>query len=127
MTREPCTKRQSPLVPACCSQFLMSMPPRVTRCTQTRPGIRFASAGGTRPEKCLRRSSPTAWADRAGPGHIGPGVALPAGLQFGLQFTAVRPGSSEYAHAVYAAARTHMNPGELCPLKLLILGFRTAA
>lgn len=46
-----------------------------------------------------------------------------AELQFGLQFTAVRPGSCEPAHAVYAAARAHMNSGKPCPLKLLIRGF----
>jgi hypothetical protein len=45
-----------------------------------------------------------------------------AGLQFGLQFTLVQPGSSEYAHTVYAAARTPMNPCERVPLKLLIRG-----
>src|SRR5689334_9791736 len=41
------------------------------------------------------------------------------GLQFGLQFTAVRAGSVEYARRVSPAARTAMNPYELAPLKLL--------
>ena len=45
------------------------------------------------------------------------------GLQFGLQFIAVQPGSVEYARRVWPAARTAMNPGELAPLKLLIRGF----
>jgi len=46
-----------------------------------------------------------------------------AGLQFGLQFTVVRPGSAEYAPPGRSAARTAMNPRELTRLKLLIRGF----
>jgi hypothetical protein len=47
---------------------------------------------------------------------LGQGVGLR--LQFGLQFTRVRPSSPEYAHAVQPAARTPANPGEHAPLKL---------
>jgi len=50
-----------------------------------------------------------------------PGLGL--GLQFGLQFTSVRPSSPEYAHAAQPAARTPMNHRERAPLKLLIRGF----
>jgi hypothetical protein len=50
-TREPRTKRRSPSAPDCSNQLLISMPPRATGSTQTRPGIRFASAGDTRPER----------------------------------------------------------------------------
>ena len=49
------------------------------------------------------------------------------GLQFGLQFTAVRAGSVEYARRVSPAARTAMNLYELAPLKLLIRWFRVRA
>jgi hypothetical protein len=49
-------------------------------------------------------------------------IVNPPGLQFGLQFIAVRPGSAESAHQVRPAARTAMNPYELAPLKLLIRG-----
>ena len=49
-----------------------------------------------------------------------------AGLQFGLQFTLVRPGSPEYGESVWPAARTLMNPSEPAPLKLLIRGRATA-
>jgi hypothetical protein len=45
-----------------------------------------------------------------------------AGLQFGLQFTLIRPGSPEYGKSVWPAARTLMNPSEPAPLKLLIRG-----
>jgi hypothetical protein len=45
-------------VPGCSSQLLISVPTRATRCTQTRPGIRFASAGDTRPGRRLRSSPP---------------------------------------------------------------------
>src|SRR5215831_3908936 len=50
-------------------------------------------------------------------------LGLGLGLQFGLQFTSIRPSSPEYAHAVQPAARTLMNPGERAPLKRLIRGF----
>jgi len=43
--------------------------------------------------------------------------------QPGLQFTPVRPSSSEYAHTAWPAARTPTNSCELAPLKLLIRGF----
>jgi hypothetical protein len=49
------------------------------------------------------------------------------GLQFGLQFIAVRAGSVEYARRVSPAARTAMNPYELAALKLLIRGFKFRA
>ena len=34
------------LAPSCSSQVLISMPPRVTRCTRTRPGTRFCIGWG---------------------------------------------------------------------------------
>jgi hypothetical protein len=54
-------------------------------------------------------------------------ITNPAGLQFGLQFTAVRLRSTKYAPLGWPAARTHMNPNELAPLKLLIRGLRPQA
>jgi hypothetical protein len=48
---------------------------------------------------------------------------LPKGLQFRLQFTAVRPSSPGYTRAARPAARAPLNPGELATLKLLIRGF----
>src|SRR5215475_1448769 len=56
-------------------------------------------------------------------GGRSPREPLGPGLQFGLQFTSVRPSSPEYAHTVQPAARTPMNPGERAPLKLSIRGF----
>ena len=47
-TRELRTRRPSPTEPGYCSQLLISVLPRVTRCTRTRPDIRFASAGHSR-------------------------------------------------------------------------------
>lgn len=75
--REPRTRRQSPSVPGCSSQLLISMPPRATRCTQTRPGIHFASAGDTRPERRLRRSSPTGISSNPLPGQHTPSNLTP--------------------------------------------------
>jgi len=39
----------------------------------------------------------------------GQAKTTPPGLQFGLQFTTVRPSSAEYAPPGWAAARTPMN------------------
>jgi hypothetical protein len=46
-----------------------------------------------------------------------------AGLQFGLQFTLIQPGSPEYTHPTRPAAGTATNSGEPAPLKLLIRWF----
>jgi len=60
-TRGPRMKTRWPSAPGCSSQLLISMLPSVTGYTRTRPGIRFASAGDSHPERRSRRSSPTAW------------------------------------------------------------------
>jgi hypothetical protein len=52
-------------------------------------------------------------------------MAIP-GLQFGLQFTAVRRGSSGYTRVAWPAERTPMNPPDL-PAQPLIRGFDPAA
>ncbi len=95
MTREPRMKRQSASAPGCYNQLLIWMSPRVTRCMRTRLDIRSASAGDTRPEKRSQRSSQIARAERPAPGaHRATSGATRAGLQFGLQYTAVPPSSS---------------------------------
>jgi len=67
--------------------------------------IRMAPPGGP-PRPCI----PVAWLSRPRHGRRswrkGERARQPPGLQFGLQFTTVRPSSAEYAPPGWAAART---------------------
>src|SRR5580692_6638457 len=124
-TRELRTKRQSHSVPDCSERLLISMPPKATRCTRTPPGIRFASVGGTRPERRSRRSLPTAWGEesrakarrtRRGRTSQEGGVMSSSQLYdaIGATYTVTRRTEPRIAARVWAAlgdARTVLNVG----------------
>ena len=60
----------------------------------------------------------TGWHSKAPTNSAAAARSPSPGLQFGLQFIAVRPSSPSYARAIRAASRSPVSSGELAPLKL---------